>query len=57
MNKEGIGLGLYNVKQLVGMLGPKKEIEIKSKLNEGSIFSFNLYSNIKEKNRITINKN
>ncbi|CAD8166970.1 unnamed protein product [Paramecium octaurelia] len=48
-NRQGIGLGLVISKNLVGLLGPKPQIELISKENEGSSFTFTIYKNMQEK--------
>lgn len=44
-NRQGTGLGLVICKKLVGLLGPKAEIEIESEVGMGSKFSFLLNVN------------
>ncbi|KAM3147837.1 hypothetical protein pb186bvf_000165 [Paramecium bursaria] len=39
-NQHGAGISLQITKKLIGLLGPTDTLEIKSKINEGSIFSF-----------------
>jgi signal transduction histidine kinase len=42
-NIEGIGLGLATTRELVGRLGPNKQIEVTSQVGKGSIFSFEVF--------------
>ncbi|CAD8060936.1 unnamed protein product [Paramecium sonneborni] len=51
-NKNGIGLGLFICKKLVGLLGPSDKINLKSQVGIGSTFSFDIYTNIDERNII-----
>ncbi|CAD8128694.1 unnamed protein product [Paramecium sonneborni] len=48
-NKQGVGLGLLISRNLVGLLGPKPQIELISKENQGSSFSFTIYVNMQDK--------
>lgn len=42
-NIEGIGLGLATTRELVGRLGPNKQIEVTSQVGKGSVFSFEVF--------------
>lgn len=46
LNKRGIGLGLNICRNIVKLVGPQEQLKIKSIENEGSTFSFKIYSNI-----------
>ena len=46
MNKQGIGLGLFFCKKLIGKLGPEEKLRIDSSYGEGSIFSFKIFRNL-----------
>ena len=46
MNKQGIGLGLFFCKKIIGKLSADDKLEIKSELGVGSIFSFKIYANL-----------
>ncbi|CAD8170616.1 unnamed protein product [Paramecium pentaurelia] len=48
-NQKGVGLGLVISRNLVGLLGPKPQIELISKENQGSSFTFQIYVNMQEK--------
>ena len=45
-NKNGVGLGLTICQNLIGLLGPTKEINFSSKYQQGSKFWFDIYSNM-----------
>lgn len=42
-NSQGIGLGLFICKSIIQKIGPKKEIKVKSKVGEGTTFTFEIY--------------
>ena len=44
----GIGIGLTLTKKIVGCIGPREEILVKSEPNKGSVFSFLVYSERKK---------
>ena len=46
INTQGIGLGLFICKSLINMLGPKKEIKVKSQVGKGTTFTFEIYKDI-----------
>ena len=46
MNKEGIGLGLTICRCLIGRLGPTDKLLIKSEVDKGSKFSFEIFTNL-----------
>ncbi|CAK74415.1 unnamed protein product (macronuclear) [Paramecium tetraurelia] len=48
-NSQGVGLGLVISRNLVGLLGPSEFIEMSSKENQGSNFSFSIYMDAKQK--------
>ncbi|CAK81501.1 unnamed protein product (macronuclear) [Paramecium tetraurelia] len=48
-NQKGVGLGLVISRNLVGLLGPKPQIELISKENQGSSFIFKIYANMQDK--------
>ncbi|CAD8174784.1 unnamed protein product [Paramecium octaurelia] len=48
-NQKGVGLGLVISRNLVGLLGPKPQIELFSKENQGSSFIFKIYANMQDK--------
>lgn len=52
---QGYGAGLYIVKKFVNLLGG--EIQVKSKIAEGTIFSFVLFMNLAKKNKLIKFKN
>lgn len=57
-NKNGVGLGLTICQNLIGLLGPTKEIHFSSKYQQGSKFWFDIYSNMNQQSAGTgkINK-
>ena len=44
--KSGVGLGLSTTRMLIGHLGPSAKIEIKSIVNKGSSFMFEIYRDL-----------
>lgn len=46
LNPQGVGLGLYIAKQLIGCLGPLEHVEVESQINQGTTFSFLVYKNL-----------
>ena len=48
MNPKGTGLGLYNCFNICQIVGDNLKIKIKSEINKGSNFSFQIYQNINE---------
>ncbi|EAS02037.2 ATPase, histidine kinase-, DNA gyrase B (macronuclear) [Tetrahymena thermophila SB210] len=51
-NRHGIGLGLAICKQLNNQLGPWHEIKLKSKVDQGSKFTFCIYTNLVEHQQV-----
>lgn len=52
---QGYGVGLYIVKKFVNLLGG--EIQVKSKISKGTTFSFTLFMNLAQKNKLIKFKN
>ena len=48
-NTKGIGLGLFICKSLLSILGPPSSITVKSKVGQGTHFSFSLYNSVQAK--------
>ena len=44
MNSQGIGLGLYFCKKIIGKLGPEERLTISSEIEKGSIFGFKIFN-------------
>ncbi|EAR86828.2 ATPase, histidine kinase-, DNA gyrase B (macronuclear) [Tetrahymena thermophila SB210] len=53
MNQQGIGLGLFICKNLVGALGPDDCIKVESTVGLGSTFTFDIYKNEKKTRKKT----
>ncbi|KAL4502193.1 hypothetical protein ABPG72_000428 [Tetrahymena utriculariae] len=53
MNQQGIGLGLFICKNLVGALGPDDCIKVESTVGLGSTFTFDIYKNEKKMRKKT----
>lgn len=43
---QGIGLGLYICKKIVGLLGPIEKLFVTSDLGVGSMFGFKIFSSL-----------
>ncbi len=48
-NSKGIGLGLFICKSIIETLGPKNQIKVQSQLGKGTKITFEIFSNISEK--------
>ncbi|KAL4462046.1 hypothetical protein ABPG74_000891 [Tetrahymena malaccensis] len=49
LNVDGVGLGLIMSKKLIRLIGNKSSIQVDSKLQQGSKFTFNINTNLKLK--------
>eukprot|EP00828_Plagiopyla_frontata_P030688 TRINITY_DN4016_c0_g1_i2.p1 TRINITY_DN4016_c0_g1~~TRINITY_DN4016_c0_g1_i2.p1 ORF type:complete len:292 (-),score=28.31 TRINITY_DN4016_c0_g1_i2:688-1563(-) len=50
LNQQGIGLGLFICKKIIGKIGPEEKLIIKSNYGHGSSFSFIIFSQINSEN-------